>query len=346
MDTITILKPDDMHVHLRQGEPAADYLRDSARYTGRIVVMPNTKPPVTSVRRYKEYREEILRYRDRERLEIDPLFAFQIVPELDRKELSQLKRFGAVCGKYYPLGVTTNSDTGVADTESIYPVFSLMEELGIVLSIHGELPGAPVMERETAFLPVFRNITERFPGLRIIYEHVSTKEAMELVNSCGENTAATITPHHLLKNIDDMAGALFRPSLFCKPVLKGRADMEFLREEVLGGNPKVFYGSDSAPHPAERKKSDAVPAGVYSSPSGIPALAGFIFDRAGVKKGKELIENFCSKRGAIFYGLEPATGTLTLERRPWKVPDEISGCIPFCRGEEILWHASGINDLG
>jgi dihydroorotase len=173
---------------------------------------------------------------------------------------------------------------------------------------------------------------------------VSTKKALELVNGSGKNVAATITPHHLLKNFDDMAGNLFQPALFCKPVLKGRADMEFLQQEVLRGNRKVFYGSDSAPHPAERKKSADVPAGVYSAPAGIPALAGFILERAGIERGKELLEDFCSNRGARFYGLEPVTAALTLEKRPWRVPDETSGCIPFCRGEEMMWRAAGVSD--
>jgi dihydroorotase len=341
MDSVSVLKPDDMHVHLRQGEPAAGYLKDLSRFAGRAVVMPNTEPPVISLKRFGEYRKEILALRDAQGLDFEPLFTFQVNDGLDRPALNSLKDAGAVCGKYYPKGVTTNSEEGVSDIRSVYPVFAAMEKLGIVLSIHGELPGVPVMERETAFLPVFLELTADFPDLKIVLEHISTREAAEAVSSRGPNIAATITAHHLLASFEDLAGGSFEPSLFCKPVLKSPEHQAALREAALSGPDRFFFGSDSAPHPKETKASLSVPAGVYAAPSALPAVFGFFVSRLGARKGSLLFEEFCSRRGASFYGLPEVRERVVFVRKPWRVPESSAGCVPFLHGRELAWTAEG-----
>ena len=322
------------------------YARRHALSFGRALVMPNTVPAIASAAELRAYRAEIEdSTRGIEFAQSDaakafrPLMAFKLAPGMDGGTVRDCAEAGAIAGKYYPRGATTNSDDGVADPTEIDAALAAMEKAGIVLSIHAEEPSAPVLEREEAFIPTLERILARFPALRIVVEHISTAALLDFVLACPPRVAGGVTAHHLLFTLDDLVGEGMDPRLYCKPVLKTARDRDALRDAVFRGEPKLFFGSDSAPHPVSAKASLAIPAGTYSSPVAIAALAG-LFESGGAL---ESLESFVSKRGAAFYGLPPSSGLLALERRDWEVDEDIDGAAPMLAGKALAWSARRID---
>lgn len=335
---ISIRRPDDFHLHVRQGPLLAAVVPETSRVFGRALIMPNTLPPVASPADVRRYSGEV-RAAARNQ-EFEPLFAFKISDrsaELwSAENLREAAVEGMVAGKLYPEGATTNSDDGVRNTDELYPLFEAMQRAGTVLAIHGEEPAAFCLDREAAFLPRLVRIAADFPRLQIVLEHVSSKEAVETVGSLPETVAATVTLHHLMHTLDDLIGGLIAPHNFCKPLVKTPADRDALREVVFGGDPKFFFGSDSAPHPRDAKESAHGSAGVFSAPVALPALAD-LFEKAGAL---DRLEEFTAGFGADFYRLPRSRATTTLLESPWVVPADIAGVVPFLAGSTLRWSVS------
>jgi dihydroorotase len=327
-NTLNLPLPDDFHIHLRQGQDLVSYAKTAAASFGRVVAMPNTVPGVRTAADLLAYKQAIESTGGPQVLGI-----FKIDPGHTRTELQELKKAGALAGKYYPAGATTNAGDAIRKWTQIVPVLEVMEELGQILSIHAEDPEAGVLEREVRFLPVVAKIREKFPRLKIIIEHVSGAEAVEYVLASDPLTAATVTAHHLVLCLDDMLGEGINPSLFCKPVLKTSRDREAIQKAVLSGNAKFFFGSDSAPHPAEKKAGNNGAAGIYSAPVALCVLAEFFENRMST----EGLSAFVSHFGADFYGVERTNERLVLRRETWTVPRLIDGCIPMMAGKPLHW---------
>jgi len=335
---IKLRRPDDMHVHLRQGQELAGYTEDLASSFARALVMPNTIPPITTPEELVRYRAAILQAAapGGRGLGLTPLMTFKIQPGMDRERVRALKAAGAIAGKYYPQGVTTNSEDGIAESETVMETIAAMEAEGLVLCLHGEEPGAEALDRERAFLPRLIQFAEGFPNLRIVLEHVSSASGVEAVRALPDRVAATVTVHHLLYTLDDLLGGGLDPHLFCKPVVKSARDREAIQRVVLDANARFFFGSDSAPHPRSAKEGGRGAAGVYSMPVSLPLLAAF-FDERGCL---ELLEPFVSRFGAEFYGLPPNEGTIVLRREAWGVPEVIHGVVPLAAGRELAWRVA------
>ncbi len=330
--------PDDFHAHLRQGEGLKAWVSGHSGQFGRVLCMPNTLPPVSSATRLNEYRLELARAIEAlpEGERFEPLLTFKVLPGMRAAEVEAMARAGAIAGKYYPSGATTNAADGPRSFEEVEETLSTMEALGLVLCIHGEDPEASVLERERAFLPKVTRLMERHAKLRVVLEHLSDAESVRFVERGPENLAATITAHHLLYTIDDVIGDAMNPHLYCKPVIKFARDREALRAAVMSGSPRFFFGSDSAPHPRAKKESPAAASGVFSSPSALPALLE-LFDTRWEKAGREKLVAFMAEHGADFYGLPRSARVVTLERAAWRVPAEIGGAVPMCAGQTLAW---------
>jgi dihydroorotase len=330
MERLTFRSPDDFHVHLRQGADCGNFARDALRAGfSRVLVMPNTLPPITTPGALTGYRREI----EVAAPGLKALMTFKIQPKMDRAVLTGLQQVGAVAGKLYPEGVTTNSEDGVRRLEDAYPVFALMEELGLVLCLHGEHPTAFSLDREAEFVKGLRALRATFPRLRIVLEHVSSVAGLDAVLDDGPLTAATLTVHHLLFTLDDMVGGKLDPHLFCKPLLKRPEDRERLVAAALSGNPKVFFGSDSAPHTRENKEAALCSAGCYTMPVALSLLIG-LFERHGAL---DRLEPFTSRFGAEFYGLSVNQGTVTFVKEPWTVSKLYHGVVPLLAGATLPW---------
>lgn len=339
-ETLVIPTPDDMHVHLREG----DVLRSVVSYTSdvfaRALVMPNTSRPVLSGEDVSAYRKEITDAAiesDRENglkgVLFEPLMSVKLVRGTTADVIHGARFCNAVAAKFYPEGVTTNSEDGVADIRELSPALEAMQELDMVLCLHGEVPGVFCMDRETAFLDSLRWISTTFPGLRIVLEHVTTADAVNEVLSLPENVAATITAHHLFYTLDDVVGGMLNPHAFCKPIAKTESDRLALRTAAISGNPKFFFGSDTAPHLRGKKECASGCAGVFAAPTALEALA-IAFEECG---SLDRLAPFVSHFGADFYGLPRNSGTVTLTRRESVVDREISGVVPFLAGRTIPW---------
>lgn len=338
-----------MHIHLRQGDLLARCAPHAARVFGRAIVMPNTIPPITTSLGLERYREEILGATSGSGFA--PLMTFKISESITPDDVAALKAAGAVAGKYYPRGATTNSADGIGDHRAVYPVLRAMEQNGLVLCIHGEDPAAFSLDREAAFLPVLSEIVARFPTLRVVLEHVSSRAAIEVVASMPERVAATITVHHIFLTLDDVIGELLHPHHFCKPVAKRPEDRDAVREAALSGGPRFFFGSDSAPHEQRAKECADGCAGVYTAPVAMPLLAE-LFEREfapgaaaasapGVADDRpewvSRLEDFTSRFGARFYGIPLPEDRVYLKRSPWDVPGQIDGIVPFRAGSRLTW---------
>lgn len=329
-ETIRIRRPDDFHLHLRQGEVLRNLAPYSSSVFARALIMPNISPPVKDVSSLRQYEEEIKTACGND---FTPLMTFKLIPALSVDSVVPLKNAGAVAAKYYPAGATTNAEDAVADWEQIAPVLERMEQENMILSIHGEDPLAPALEREQAFLPVLDQIRRRFPRLPIVLEHLSSREGVEWLKDQDEKVAATVTLHHLLFTIEDIIGGALRPHLFCRPLPKKNEDREALRELVFENHPRVFFGSDSAPHLRERKECNGAAAGAFTAPVLMPLLTS-LFENEG---RLDLLEAFCSEKGARFYGLPLNKGHITLGKSDWTLSEEISGVVPLFAGRKILW---------
>jgi dihydroorotase len=356
---IRIPRPDDFHVHVRQGPALDAYVADLAAVFGRGLVMPNTLPPVQTAADVARYRGEILAaargtggaavpgagaFEPLMSFKITGLGVFSAEADLDTA-MAGLKAAGAVAGKLYPAGVTTNSADGVRDLAELYPLFAAMERADLALCVHGEDPDAFCLDREAAYLPRLDRVAAAFPRLRIVLEHVSTARAVDWVGAQGARIAATVTVQHLLFTLDDMLGGHLKPHLFCKPLIKRPEDRAALQAAVLSGSPKFFFGSDSAPHARTAKECDCGAAGVYTSPVALPVLAAWFEEHGKL----ELLGDFVGRFGAQFYGLPLPAGTVTLEKARWRVPSLLHagpglepGVVPLFAGQELAWRVAAV----
>ncbi|WP_319559933.1 dihydroorotase [Marispirochaeta sp.] len=319
--------PDDFHLHLRQNRTLELCAPLSAAGFARALIMPNTIPPITAPEDLRRYAEEIKNVAPN----LSPLLTFKIVPGLDPEQVGRLKKAGAVAGKYYPAGATTNAEDGFSDIQAAFPLFHALQAEDMVLSIHGEDPEAPVFEREEAFLPQVQTIVDNFPSLRIVLEHLSCRASVEAVKSWPTRVGATITAHHLAYTVEDLLGGRLNASLFCKPVVKGRADQKALIEAAVSGGGRFFFGSDSAPHSRKAKNGGA--AGAFTAPVALPLLAGVLSGAGRIDR----LEDFCTRFGAEFYRLPLNKEKLSLRRESWTVPDVYEDIVPLCAGETLEW---------
>ena len=340
MDRLTITRPDDFHLHLRDGQAMASVLEDTARRFGRAIVMPNLKPPVTTTQQALHYRDRILGELP-EGSSFEPLMTLYLTDDTPPEEISRAKLSGRVHGvKLYPAGATTHSDAGVTRISRCFLTLEKMEQLGLPLLIHGEVtdPMVDVFDREKAFVDeVLGPIVERFSSLKVVLEHVTTRDAVQYVEVTGANVAATITPHHLLLNRNALFLGGIRPHHYCLPVLKREEHREALVAAATSGNPKFFLGSDSAPHSRASKEAGCGCAGVYNAHAAIELYAT-AFEDAGAL---ETLEGFASHFGADFYGLPRNTDSITLLREEWTVPQTLrfggEELVPLRAGETIPW---------
>ncbi|MDD5365980.1 MAG: dihydroorotase [Gallionellaceae bacterium] len=338
--TLTLTRPDDWHLHLRDGEALAAVLADTARQFGRAIVMPNLKPPVRSVAEAAAYRERILAA-----LPIgtsfEPLMTLYLTDNTTAEEVARAKASGFVHAvKYYPAGATTNSDFGVSRVEQAWPAIAAMEESGVPLLVHGEAtdPEVDVFDREAVFIDrVLQPLLVRFPRLKLVLEHTTTRQGVEFVRSAGANVAATLTAHHLLYNRNAMFMGGIRPHYYCLPVLKREQHRLALVEAAISGNPKFFLGTDSAPHAQSAKECGCGCAGIYTAHAAIELYAE-AFEAAGAL---DRLEGFAGFHGADFYGLSRNRGKITLVREPWQVPTELGfgagKLVPLRAGETMKW---------
>src|SRR3954464_2895877 len=340
MDQITIKRPDDWHLHLRDGAAMASVLADSARRFGRAIVMPNLKPAVRTTQQALHYRERILAALPDDS-EFEPLMTLYLTDDTPPEEIARAKLSGRVFGvKLYPAGATTHSDEGVTLISRCFHTLEKMAQMGLPLLVHGEStdPAIDVFDREKAFLEeVLGPLLERFPDLKVVLEHITTRDAAQYVEVTGPNVAATITAHHLLMNRNALFMGGIRPHHYCLPVLKREEHREALVEAATSGNPKFFLGTDSAPHPRGDKEAACGCAGVYTGHAALELYAT-AFEEAGAL---ERLEGFASEFGARFYGLLPNEGTVTLARKDWTVPQRLkfgdADLIPLRAGETLSW---------
>jgi dihydroorotase len=340
MQTLTLTRPDDWHLHLRDGAAMASVLPHTARVFARAVVMPNLNPPVTTTALAGAYRERILRALPKGS-EFEPLMTLYLTDGTGAEEIARAKSSGFVCAlKYYPAGATTNSESGVTGIDRAFPALAAMEKHDLPLLVHGEVtaPGVDVFDRERVFLDtVLSGIVRRFPQLRIVMEHLSTREAVEFVTAGGPNIAATITAHHLLYNRSALLAGGIRPHYYCLPVLKREEHRLALVRAATGGNPKFFLGTDSAPHSRGDKERICGHAGIYTAHAAIELYAE-AFEQAGAL---DRLEAFASFHGADFYRLPRNRDSITLRRESWPVPGEMpfgaDTLVPLRAGESLSW---------
>lgn len=309
----------------------------SARTFGRVLVMPNTVPPVTTADDVRRYAAEITAAAPAPA----PLFTIRIGADVAPDSIADLARAGVLAGKLYPQNATTNSADGVTDPRQVYPLLEAMQDAKMVLCIHAEDPSAPVLEREAAYLPVVGQLARAFPRLRIVIEHISTKAAVEALSEFPETVGATVTAHHLCYTIDDLLGSRLNPHLFCKPVVKTATDRAAIQDVVAAGNPRIFFGSDSAPHPRDDKESAVCAAGVFTAPVAMELLVDH-FLSAGLPlraapSAPASLEQFCAGFGADFYRLPPNRGTLEITDEPYHVPAQLGTAVPWLAGTELRY---------
>ena len=335
--TLTIRRPDDWHVHLRDGEMLRIVAPYTARQFARAIVMPNLVPPVTSVEAASAYRDRIIAAAGEG---FTPLMTCYLTDEADPDEIARGFEAGVwTAAKLYPAGATTNSASGVADIRRIYPVLERMERIGMVLCVHGELtdPDVDVFDREAAFIErVLSRLVEDFPDLKIVFEHITTQDAVEFVNR-SLRVAATITPQHLIINRNALFAGGLRPHAYCLPVAKREKHRLAVRKAATSGSPKFFLGTDSAPHTREAKESACGCAGIFNAPFALEAYAQVFEEEDALGR----FEAFASLNGPRFYGLPANEQTITLKRADVQVPEEIDGVVPFHAGETLRWSLAG-----
>jgi dihydroorotase len=343
-DTLTIARPDDWHVHFRDGDLMKAVAGATARQFGRAIVMPNLKPPVTTVEQAAAYRGRILAALPAGSA-FEPLMTLYLTDKTPPDEIAKAKASGFVKAvKYYPAGATTNSDSGVTDIRRCDAVFEAMAASGLPLLLHGEVtdPEVDAFDREKVFIEtVLRPLERRFPKLRMVLEHITTREAALFVSSAPENIAATITAHHLLLNRNALFAGGIRPHHYCLPVLKRETHRVALLKAATSGNPRFFLGTDTAPHARAAKESCCGAAGIYTAHAAMELYAE-VFER---EDRLDRLEGFASHYGPDFYGLPRSRETVTLAREPWEVPasypfgDET--VVPLRAGERLAWRFRG-----
>jgi len=341
MQTITLIRPDDWHLHVRDDAALAAVVPHTAQRFGRAIIMPNLRPPVTTAEQALAYHGRILEAVPAG-MRFEPLMTLYLTDNMPPDEIDRARDSGVVvAAKLYPAGATTNSDAGVTAIEKVYPVLERMQALGMVLCVHGEVThgDVDVFDREQVFIDqILAPLALRFPDLRIVFEHITTRSAVEFVQSAGSNVAATVTAHHLLLNRNALFVGGIRPHNYCLPVLKRETHRLALVEAVTSGDPKFFLGTDSAPHARGVKENACGCAGCYTAHAGIELYAE-VFDRAGAL---DKLEAFASLNGPAFYRLAPNLDRITLEKSAWTVPADypfLDGdpLVPLRAGETIAW---------
>jgi dihydroorotase len=342
--SLTFKRPDDWHLHLRDGPALAAVVGHTARVFGRAIVMPNLKPPVTTVTAAAAYRTRILAALPAG-TPFTPLMTLYLTDNTPAAEIAKARASGFVHAvKYYPAGATTNSDSGVTSLDRVYPVLAAMEKHGVVLSLHGEVTdaGVDMFDRERVFVDtLLPRVVRDFPGLKVVLEHITTREAAAFVEGASGPVAATITPQHLLWSRNALFVGGIRPHYFCLPILKRETHRQALVHAATSGSPRFFLGTDSAPHALHTKENACGCAGCYSAHAAIELYAE-AFDDAGAL---DRLEGFASRFGADFYGLPHHTDTITLVREPWTVPASFpygsDALVPLRAGESMRWRVAG-----
>ena len=333
-DTITIRRPDDWHVHLRDGDMLDAVAPYTARQFARAIVMPNLLPPVTSVEQCAAYQTRILAATGPG---FTPLMTAYLTDSTDPDELARGHDEGVwVAAKLYPAGATTNSASGVTDIAHIRPALARMEKIGMPLLVHGEVtdPDVDMFDREAVFIDrILTGLVADFPALKIVFEHITTRHAADYVAAAPATVAATITPHHLHLSRNALFDGGLRPHAYCLPVLKREEHRLAVRAAATSGSPKFFLGTDSAPHARDAKESDCGCAGIFNAPFALESYTT-VFDELGAL---DKLEGFASEHGPAFYGLPFNDGTVTLERTPHLVPETIDGLVPFHAGRTLGW---------
>ena len=339
-ETITIRRPDDWHVHLRDGDMLRFVAPYTARQFARAIVMPNLVPPITSVVAARAYCDRI---REAAGPGFEPLMTCYLTDEAEADEIARGYEQGVwTACKLYPANATTNSAHGVTDIRNIYPALERMQEIGMVFCVHGEVtdPDVDVFDREAVFIErVLTGLIRDFPALKIVLEHITTAEAAEFVRDAGPNIAATITPQHLHLNRNALFAGGLRAHAYCLPVVKREKHRMAVRAAAVSGSPKFFLGTDSAPHPRDAKESGCGCAGIFNAPYALESYATVFEEEGALDK----LEGFASEHGARFYGLPLNKGTVTLERRPVDVPQRMPGgdVVPFHAGQTLSWTFAG-----
>lgn len=339
-DTLTLTRPDDWHIHLRDGASLPRTVGDAAAQFGRAMVMPNLVPPVSSATDAAAYRQRILDARP-PASDFEPMMVLYLTDQTTAADIAEAAAQPWLCAaKLYPAGATTHSDAGVTAIDKIYPTLEAMQKHGLVLAVHGEETdhSIDIFDREQAFIDqTLSRIVRDFPALRIVFEHISTQQAVAFVDAASDNIGATITAHHMLYNRNDMLVGGIKPHYYCLPVLKRGSHQQALINAATSGNSKFFLGTDSAPHLRGDKESHCGCAGCYTAHAALELYAE-IFDRAGALAQ---LEAFSSFHGADFYGLPRNRGRITLQRQPWTAPRELAMAsdtlVPLCAGETLQW---------
>ena len=344
MQQLTLIRPDDWHLHLRDGALMQSVLPDTARQFARAIVMPNLRPPVTTAAQAQAYRARILAALPAG-AKFEPLMTLYLTDNTAAQEIRRARESGAVHAvKLYPAGATTNSDAGVTDIRKACPALEEMQRCGMPLLGHGEVtdPAVDIFDREAVFiervmLPLLRDL----PQLRVVFEHITTRDAVQFVTDAPDNIAATITVHHLLYNRNALFGGGLRPHYFCLPVLKREAHREALGKAAVSGNKKFFLGTDSAPHAQHTKETACGCAGIYTAHAALELYAE-AFEQLGAL---DKLEGFASFYGADYYRLPRNTGTITLRKESWQAPDSLAfgehRLVPLRAGETIAWKMAG-----
>ena len=341
MIELTITRPDDWHVHLRDGAALQHTCADLARYFGRAIVMPNLTPPAATVAQVLAYRDRIVAAMSALPRQFEPLMTLYLT---DQTTAAEIRLAAATAGvhavKLYPAGATTNSAAGVAQLEALFPTLAAMEEADLPLLIHGEVTDRDIdiFDREKVFIDRhLAPVVQRFPALRVVLEHITTADAVQFVCAAGQNVAATITPHHLLFNRNDMLAGGIRPHYYCLPVLKRNTHQEALQAAAISGNPKFFLGSDSAPHSTLSKESSCGCAGVYSAHAALEFYAEVFEQLHALDK----LEGFAAHFGPDFYRLPRNKDSITLRKESWEVPAQLplgdATLTPLRAGQVVTW---------
>lgn len=339
MTTLTITRPDDWHLHVRDGAALHAVLPHTARQFGRAIIMPNLRPPVTTTKLAMAYRDRI-RAAVPADAQFEPLMTLYLTDNLPPDEIKRAKESGVVAVKLYPAGATTNSDAGVTDLRKTYPTLEAMQREGLLLLVHGEVtdPDIDLFDREAVFIdkqliPLRRD----FPELKIVFEHITTREAAQYVMESDRHTAATLTAHHLLYNRNALFTGGLRPHYYCLPVLKREVHRQALVQAATSGSPKFFLGTDSAPHATHLKEHASGCAGCYTAYSALELYAE-AFEAANAL---DKLEAFASFHGPDFYGLPRNTATVTLKKETWTLPEDFAfgdaKLKPLRAGESLGW---------
>ncbi len=342
LDSLTLTRPDDWHLHLRDGAALNAVLPFTARQFGRAIVMPNLRPPVTTTAAAVAYRERILAALPATGAgaDFEPLMTLYLTDNTPPEEIAKAKAAGVVALKLYPAGATTNSDAGVTDIRNTHATLEAMQRAGLLLLVHGEVTDSEIdiFDREAVFIDtVMQPLRRDFPELKVVFEHITTQDAADYVAGCGAHTAATITAHHLLYNRNALFVGGLRPHYYCLPVLKKERHRLALVRAATSGSAKFFLGTDSAPHAAVMKEQSVCGAGCFTAPAALELYAE-AFEAAGAL---DKLEAFASHHGPDFYGLPRNTGSVTLKRQPWTLPETLpfgdALIKPLRAGDTLNW---------